>query len=90
MRRYMLVQVSKPDRYSRDWKAVEEIIHTPPPTWTRYKGTNNEFESLISMEVKELMECYSESNYSCYVENLLHVAAACVYAHHAMTCKEKD
>lgn len=85
--RYLLVQ---PDRYSRDWKATKKVIQDPPPTWHKYRGVPDEFESIINMEIKELMECHASRNYSCYVENLLHVAAACLYAHHAMTCKEKD
>ena len=87
MRRYILL---KSDSYQRDWKATRKVIKHPPHTWDKYKGVPNEFDSIIEMEIKELMECRATKNYSCYVENLLHVSAACLYAHHAMTCKEKD
>ena len=74
--------------YRRDWLAVEKVVKHPPHTWSKYEGTPKEFESIIEMEMDELTKCHTSGDYHCYVENLLHVAAACVHAHHKMTCKE--
>ena len=86
-RYYVVVSDSK---YKRDLHSVDKVLSSKPSTWAKYQRTPKEYKDIIDMEVAELQQCDKSGNYHCYVENLLHVAAACLYAHHHMTCKEKD
>ena len=89
MKRRYYVAV-RPDRFTRDFNSVSHVLHHKPSTWSKYKNDPHEFKQIIDMEIAELHSCESSGNYHCYIENLLHVAAACLYAHHNMTCKDPD
>lgn len=69
-----------------DFKAVSRVLRHPPHSWDKYADDPKKHSKIIAMEAQELKECMEEGDYHCYVENLIHVAAACLSAHHAMTC----
>lgn len=82
--------VVRPDKYLRDLRDVDRVMHHKPKTWREYQGDPKRHQKIIEMEMEELERCKSEGDHHCYIENLLHVAAACLIAHHDMTCKEYD
>lgn len=90
MSRRVYFMLSNDSVYQRDIKAITKILNAPPKTWAVYAADPNKYQKVIDMEHAELEECRVSGNYACYVENLLHVAAAYIAAHHAMTCKEYD
>lgn len=73
-------------RYTRDFDALNEMIHNPPHTWDAYPRNGDGFMDIITMEFNELRKADKEGNYRGTVENYLHIAAACMAAHHRMTC----
>lgn len=76
--------------YQRDIDEMCEVIYNPPHTWSNYHTDPQRYQKVIDMEMQELHECKAMGDHRGYTENLIHVAAACIAAHHAMTCKEYD
>ena len=74
-------------KYRRDMLEVHKLIEHPPSTWAKYAGAKEGYQHIIEMEMKELEKNHLDGDYHGYVENLIHVAAACVWAHNNMTCK---
>lgn len=87
--RRMLV-ICKGSRYSRDMAEVSKVLSRPPKTWEAYQADPQKYQKVIDMELAELATAKSAGDHSAFTENLIHCAAAMLYAHHAMTCKEKD
>lgn len=77
-------------RYHRDFEEVKRVMHNPPPTWAQYEGDPQKHRKIIDMEIGEMNAAKERGDHRDYTENLIHVAAACLCAHHAMTCKEYD
>lgn len=85
---YKCLKKRSDDKFERDFKDVEEVLEHKPNTWHKYHGKPHGYFDTIKMEYDELMACKEAGDHPGIVENLEHVAAACIDAHHAMTCKE--
>lgn len=90
MPRLVFYMLKKRDKFARDLRAVDAVMHDHPHTWHEYHDDPQKYQKVIEMELEELHRCKAEGDHHCYTENLLHLAAACLVAHHAMTCKEPD
>ena len=99
--RYVLVSMRGPrtpepeakhteSKYDRDCDKVEKVLESPPATWHPYKGSKDGFFSIIEMELAELHRAHAANEYHGVIENLVHLAAACLHAHHEMTCAHHD
>lgn len=75
--------------YERDFECVEHVLMDNPETWAKYAKSRDGWMDTISMEMSELRHCKVDGDYNGIVQNLLHVAAACIKAHHTMTCDRK-
>ncbi len=78
------------DRYQRDFDNLSRVMRNPPQTWSQYDSDPQKHRRIIEMEIGEMNSAKERGDHHGYTENLIHVAAACLYAHHAMTCKESD
>lgn len=76
------------DEYKRDLKLVEHVLKHHPETWDTYHGKKDGYFDIIEMEINEMHNKRANSPHHEYVRELIHVAAACINAHHAMTCEE--
>ena len=58
-----------------------EVHKHPPATWAKYP---DDWNSIIDMEYKELSAARVAGNTADYMENLVHLATACMesYEHH--------
>ena len=74
-------------KYRRDMLDVHKLIEHPPSTWSKYIGVKDGYQSIIEMEMAELEQNHKDDDYHGYIENLIHVAAACIWAHNQMTCE---
>lgn len=72
--------------HKRDFVCIEKVIYSPPVTWAHYAGVKDGWLRIIEMEMGELQTASENGDYKLLIENLIHVAAAAVHAHHKMTC----
>jgi len=78
------------DKYQRDYDAVSKGLRDKPATWAQYEGDPHEYRNIIEMEIGEMNVAKARGIHHEYTESLIHVAAACLCAHHAMTCKDGE
>lgn len=92
MARYVMIKSggAHASGFDRDMNEIKKVIANPPHTWATYEGDPHKHQKIIDMEYSEMMAAKASGNHKMYTENLIHVAAALVAAHHAMTCKEYD
>lgn len=91
MRYAILVKKArKVDRYGRDFHEVREVLAEPPKTWAAYSHDPQGYQRIIDMEHAEMVAAKTAGDHKSYTENMIHLAAALLCAHHAMTCAEDD
>ncbi|MEG1651936.1 MAG: hypothetical protein RR390_00410 [Hafnia sp.] len=91
MRYAMIVKGGKHvSRYARDFHEVQEVLNNPPKTWAAYDSDPQKYQRIIEMEYAEMVTAKSVGDHHGYTENMIHLSAALLCAHHAMTCKEDD
>lgn len=72
--------------YDEMFDEVEEILDNPPKTWKKYHGTDDECDSIINMEIQELMDAKRTKKFHETEHEYLHCAAAFLYG--CMKAKE--
>ncbi|MGL4755977.1 MAG: hypothetical protein ACRCXB_26770 [Aeromonadaceae bacterium] len=91
MRYAMVIRKGKQvSRYARDFHEVQEVLSDPPKTWLTYESDPQKYQKIIDMEHAEMAAAKAIGDHHAYTENMIHLAAALLCAHHAMTCKEDD
>lgn len=91
MRYAMVIRKGKlVSRHARDFHEVQEVLNSPPKTWAAYEGDPQKYQKIIDMEHAEMVNAKMIGDHHGYTENMIHLAAALLCAHHAMTCKEDD
>lgn len=82
-------------KYERVYDEVDEIIHGEPATWKAYAGKPGAHMDILNMEIAEMQNAYTHmrttpptGTHKQFTHELLHVAAAAIYAYEAMTCAE--
>lgn len=88
--RYVVMRSPRDSRYKRDMHEVKEVLASPPHTWAAYDADPQKHQKIIDMELSEMMTAKAAGDHHGYTENLIHLSAALLSAHHAMTCKEAD
>lgn len=73
---------------TRDFDALYHTMLNIPHTWDAYPKNGKGYMDIIRMEYEELLKADREGDYRGTIENFLHISAACLAAHHLMTCNK--
>lgn len=69
------------DEYDVMFDKLEDILKNPPKTWKKYRDTDDECDSIINMEIQELMDAKKEKKFHEMEHEYLHCAAAFLYGY---------
>lgn len=69
------------------FECLEDILDNPPKTWKKYRGEDDECDSIINMEIQELMDAKKSKKFHELEREYLHCAAA--FLHGYMKAKEE-
>lgn len=72
---------------------IANVLSDKPCTWKEYEGKPGEHMAIIDMEITEMQKAFAAmratpptKTHAQFVHEVLHVAAAAIYAYEAMTC----
>ena len=80
------VHSEEENEYDSMFDMVEDILENHPKTWKKYYGTSEECDSIINMEIQELMNAKKSKKFHETEHEYLHCAAAFLYGY--MKAKE--
>lgn len=76
-----LKKIHLDDDYEEMFDCLEDILNNPPKTWSKYKNTTDECDSIINMEIQELMDAKETKEFHELEKEYLHCAAAFLYGY---------
>lgn len=84
-------------KYERVYDEIDEVIHSEPDTWKAYDGKPGAHMDILNMEISEMQTAHTKMRttpptmtHKQFTHELLHVAAAAIYAYEVMTCEGKE
>lgn len=69
------------DEYHEMFECLEDILEDHPKTWKKYYGDPEECDSIINMEIQELMDAKRTKKFHELEKEYLHCAAAFLYGY---------
>lgn len=77
------------EEYKEMFKWVEEILEDHPKTWKKYEGTEEECDSIINMEIQELIDAKETKKFCELEKEYIHCASAFLYGY-LMAKKQRE
>lgn len=90
LKKIRLAGYEEKEDYEEMFDCLETILDNHPKTWKKYKGTVDECDSIINMEIQELMDAKKEKDFCELAKEYMHCAAAFLYGYQkSLEMKEK-